>query len=610
MKKINAALANYLFLLILGFGIAFTVYKISSIYRKFAPDEPVRVVWDMADHGYRGVSITEDWEEFNLYSLLEDTVSQKLHPFVHSYILSFFFLCSGTTVKAASRASLIAFAGCGILIFYLGKEAGGKLKNLCGLAAFFLLITSPTYLLFSTLIMLEIWGAFFTLLGLLLFIKAISSDSEKLYIFSYLAATILFFTKYNYGIYLIITIFIAETGLLPLSSRKFIKREISSFFKFKNLLAFSNLALLLIIISFIAIIFTGGFEITLFGRKISFHHLQNPLYFLTALLVFKAVRYYKNNRGELAANLLRKHAGLILFIVIPILIWFLIPDNLEAFFSFARARPADVQRQGIKTLSLANLICYPKIILNYYCLSPPVFIFIIIFYIFSLLTFKKESKAIKTMHLYFLISFGLMILHPYKEARFIFVILPVLWVISVAKAVNFIIYPKLKRFVIPIFICGLIAYSPKFYSSAKNFYQNRLIPRTMIWFHPSPDLAPVIDCIVSETRTPYNVAIQGTFNELSPYLLRWNIFNAGSGKHREILFDLREEEILEKLKRYEVKKLISIKVSPASPFYSPDYVNYNVWKVSAIQSVEKERIFTMKREIYFRYAGIEVDVYN
>jgi len=608
MKKSNFRPADSFSLLILIFGIFFSVYRLSSIYGNFPAGEPVRVVWDMAHYGYRGVRISEDWRELNLPFLFKDTISQKLHPFIHSYILSVFFLIWGTTVEAASRASLAAFIGCALLIFFLGREVTEKWKNFCGLSAFFLLITSPTYLVFSTLIMLEIWSALFTLAGLLLFIKAVGDDSKKLYLLSYLTTTVLFFTKYNYGIYLMVTIFAVEALRLSATSRRFIGREITSYFRFKNLFAFSNVALLLIIFSLSAVIFTGGFTAELFGVEVSFQHLRNPLYLLALLLIFKAVRYCRSKWKALAGNFLPRHAALVIIIVIPVLIWFLMPDSLEAFISFARARPADVQRQGIKTLSLDNVAYYPKIILGYYCISKPIFIFIAVLYFLSLFNLKRENRAVKIMQLYFFISFGLMLLHPYKEVRFIFVVLCPLWVIAAAKAASLLSHRRWKKFCIPLVICLLIAHSPKIYSRLSNFYQHRLFPRARRWFQPSPDLTPVIESIISETTTADKVIVQGTFNEISPDLLRWNIFNAGYASNKRIVFDLNEEDILRVLRDSEVKKIVLIKVYPDSPYYSPDYVSYNSWKTKAMRTLENDRMFVFERAKYFKSVGVEVKV--
>jgi hypothetical protein len=366
---------------------------------------------------------------------------------------------------------------------------------------------------------------------------------------------------------------------------------------------FSNLVFLLFIVLIISIILTGGFEIRWWGQKISCRHLQNPVRVLIILIAFKLVRCLVKKKEELTAAFPGKYLSKLLWIGIPISLWFFLPGTIDSFLGFAVNRSS-----ALGMFSRENLCFYPEAILREYCLTGGIFIFLAVFYLFSLLSLKKASPEIKFLHIYFLVGLGLMMVHPYKEARFIFIILPALWVISVSKAMGFMIDSKMKRFIVPIFICGVIAYSPRFYSSAKGLYENKLIPNIMHWFQPTPDLAPVINYIVSEIGTPGNVAIQGTFNELSPDLIKWNIFNAGTGKNKEILFDLRKEEVLEKLKRYGVKKLISIKVNPASPFYSLDYVNYNLWKMDTIQSIEDERMFAVKQVKYFNSVGVEVSV--
>jgi hypothetical protein len=158
-----------------------TVVACIWLYTVYLTQTSGLVLWDMAEHGFWGVKIANDIENFDIKSLFIHTHEQRLWPFVHSYLLAGFFLLFGSSVDTATVLSICGFA---LLIFFLALTSLNLSKKdgwFVGILACFFALTSNLYLIFSVLIMLEIFGALFTVIGLFLYFKAIESGSHKYY---------------------------------------------------------------------------------------------------------------------------------------------------------------------------------------------------------------------------------------------------------------------------------------------------------------------------------------------------------------------------------------------------------------------------------------------
>jgi len=176
-----------------------------------------------AQHAMYGLWIWRDIRAFDLVSFIYDTNRQLVWPFMHSWLLSLFFLVFGANYIAARLMSLLLFAATLFLMFLFSHKLCDN--NVCdnrgqrvGILAVLLALASPLMLQYAALTMLEGLGAVLFMLAAYLYIV---SEEKKLTI-EYIAFIIMLglslYVNYLYA-YLLIPAFLVMTlsKLAPLA---------------------------------------------------------------------------------------------------------------------------------------------------------------------------------------------------------------------------------------------------------------------------------------------------------------------------------------------------------------------------------------------------------
>lgn len=180
MKKI-------LFLLSLV-AVAFLGYYIFA--------NPPMVMWDDGGYLHDGYKVFRALENTDWNLFWQTTRSQFYYPFFQSWILAGFGLAFGYGVQSARIASLSLLIPTIILIFFMGERIGKKV----GVYASLFFLTSPLGLFFFSSIFKESLGLFLTTLTFFFYLLFIDKKRRIFALASGGILSLLFLTKYNYGV--------------------------------------------------------------------------------------------------------------------------------------------------------------------------------------------------------------------------------------------------------------------------------------------------------------------------------------------------------------------------------------------------------------------------
>jgi hypothetical protein len=149
-------------------------------------------LWDQAAHSVEGWEIYFYLRNMNIPMVVWKLWTRGLWPFVNNLYLTIFYFVCGPYYHSALISNIIAFIGIGCFASYILIKISKNTPIFSVSLMMLFLISSPMYLAFASLSMLEIFGSF---IQLLVFISYISlnerRDSKSAKIFS-CSLTILF----------------------------------------------------------------------------------------------------------------------------------------------------------------------------------------------------------------------------------------------------------------------------------------------------------------------------------------------------------------------------------------------------------------------------------
>lgn len=142
------------------------------------------------------------------------TICNSVYPPLHPLLLSLVTHPFAFSIPFIRSVNLLFFVGSALLIFLTALLFMRKKKTVFLPLVFVgLFITSPLVIYYSSVVMKELPGAFFTILTIFFYGAARKKQTFVFFLFSAFSLTLLFLTKYNYGIVCLSGLLI-EYGLL------------------------------------------------------------------------------------------------------------------------------------------------------------------------------------------------------------------------------------------------------------------------------------------------------------------------------------------------------------------------------------------------------------
>jgi len=191
------------------------VCAVGAVFLAVRPHD-VTYKWDAAEHAWFAGRLAVHLRALDLVAFIRDSSDTGVWPFMHPWMMGITMAVFCIQEKTAAWFTLIHFAGCMVVVFLLALKASSGQGHWPGFFAAALFASAAFVVDYAALPMLEIPCIFWMLLGIYLFMWGKHTSAG-------IAATIVFFIKFNYGGLLLLALIVADS-LLPGTIQDRLKR--------------------------------------------------------------------------------------------------------------------------------------------------------------------------------------------------------------------------------------------------------------------------------------------------------------------------------------------------------------------------------------------------
>ena len=248
------------------------------------------------------------------------------------------------------------------------------------------------------------------------------------------STTALCLCKYNYGLLWLAPLALHEWLTLPEATRRAGWGRGVEFLRSRRWLRPFPLIVGVWMLAIAAIQVTGGGVVELLGARISVRSPGNAAYGLLVVLVAWGLGRTLRAGGRAAwGRLAGRHRILISTIVVPLVVWFLIPvpNRVRALVGFVVNRDS-----GLPPWSLDTLLFYPRAFATEY--SPHPVVGWVVLALALVPPIRRAADRDPGRLLYLALWVGLLVtaIHPYRQPRFLFTTVPIVWLLAARRAVG------------------------------------------------------------------------------------------------------------------------------------------------------------------------------
>ena len=207
--------------------LAVAVFRVATPVMALAIGSSRLPQWDMAKYGVSGLRLARALQDFDPLAFLRHLNGLEVWPPVFPLLETPVFLFAGPGYASARGLVAVLFAATIVAAFWSGLQSHRRFGLVVGALTAALVATSPMAQVFATVVMLEIPGTLFLLLAVGLYLRSLETDRARDFTLACVAATTLFFCKYNYGLIWVLPIMANEllrahgpSGLQPTETLK------------------------------------------------------------------------------------------------------------------------------------------------------------------------------------------------------------------------------------------------------------------------------------------------------------------------------------------------------------------------------------------------------
>jgi hypothetical protein len=477
----------------------------------------------MAKYGVSGLRLARALQDIDLLAFLRHLNGLDVWPPVFPLLEVPVFLLAGPGYASARGLVATLFVMAIVAGFWSGLQSHRRLGFAVGALTAALVAASPMAQVFATVVMLELPGTLFLLLAVGFYLRSLESGRARDFTFACVAATTLFFCKYNYGLIWILPMMANEvlranapSGLQPAGSLKRLGSTLRQ--PWPALLVIGLLGAAVIEIA-------GPWRFSIGGRAVIVGSSGPLLYALFALTLVGWL--LRPHRSLLMAKQLHARVGfrarsMLTFIAFPVALWMVVPSHAINFVRFLVNRST-----GAPVLSLESLLFYPRVFIGEFSPSPAVGIAVLLMAASSLRKLHGSDEAGRVVALALLFSTIVALAHPYKQPRFFFLTAVLLWVAGSREAVE-ILSKALKRVTksgqrwIAATLAGAVLLSAATVATDLDRLRRGHRQHTV-----NSSTAEVLNAVTDEAAKVRRSVLLGTWNHLSPWLVEWSCLQRG-----------------------------------------------------------------------------------
>lgn len=555
--------------------------------------------WDMAGHGWGGVELLQALAEGDPLAFLGRLNRQDKWPFGYSLLLLPFLALGKASFASATLLQTVLFAATPLLLLWTVREVDRGPGGLwAGALAGVLFLASPLHRVFAVLVMRETAGVAFTLLALVLYLRARRLGTPACWRWAGAALLALFLVKYNYAAVLWAALAVDEVLRLGRDGRRRLWWTVKSILWPWPARRPGSVTL----------------AVYLYALALSAAAGINPGVGIYAGLVvgtvLLAVAWSRRQPALLAwwASLPVRGRALLQTVVAPLWIWCLSPSPIhpKSIAAFLRNRAT-----GPELGSLDALLDYPRSLIADYAPHPAVGAVLLGALGVSLLLLRRADAHFRTLALAGFLGLALATLHPYKEPRFLATTVPLLMLLASLSVVG--LAARWKRWAGAAL--GAAAIAGVAWLGWLGTDRGQRVARDYRLYSASSALARPLAFLVRHSAGKQRVAVAGTFNELSDNLIRWSLYGNETTRSARLVKPLTRPDkdsdpasrVDAWLERERPDVVHAVCLLPESPRYrSPDFVRYNRWQLAVVEKLVQDPRFQTVRRRTFR--GVEIEI--
>ncbi len=495
-----------------------TVLRVATPVMALAVGSSRLPQWDMAKYGVSGLRLARALQDIDPLVFLRHLNGLDVWPPVFPLLEVPVFLLAGPGYASARGLIAVLFAAAIIAAFWSGLQSHRRFGLAVGALTATLVATSPMAQVFATVVMLEIPGTLLLLLAVGFYLRSLETGHPRDFTFACIAATTLFFCKYNYGLIWILPMMANEvlrahgpSGPLPTDSLKRLGAALKRPWP----------ALLVVVLLGAAIIeIAGPWQFSVGGRAVSVSSAGPLLYALYALTIVGWLlrpRLSLQTARRLLGRIDSRARSLLGAIALPVALWMVVPSHTINFVNFLTNRSA-----GPPILSAENLLFYPRIFLSEFSPSPAVGVVVLLLALFGLRRLRGKDEAGRVLALALLFSIIAAIAHPYKQPRFLFLTATLLWFAGSREAVELLsraihrVQESSQRLLAATLAgAGLLTATVTTVDADRLLHGHRQLT-------VNASTEDVLNAITDEAAKVQASVLLGTWNHLSPWLVEWS----------------------------------------------------------------------------------------
>jgi hypothetical protein len=437
-------------------------------YRGAARERWACLVHDRNAHYLLGLSLALDVRQMDVRHLLSDLDGAHTWPPLHGILEAGVLLIGGIDFRLAVLPSLAGFVGTVFLGFLVARRMLLRGGDLAGLIAVIFIVSSPAHRAFATDTMLESLGGCLTLLCVYLYLVAVQDAALGAWDWLGVALTALFIHKGNYWLLVVMALSLTEFSRQP----RLIYETARDWFRGFSPRAWISaqirhpLTYVILVLggATLYVAFHGG-KRGISGEHVSIHSPHNLLHATYAVFCLRVTLWWWKSRVELAAKIGPRLRQLILFHVLPVAGWFLLPKRLGYWIWFVN--PATNVGENPSHDVLGGARYYWTCFAHDYHLAT--WSAILAVSLAALMIFGRRNlrEGGRVVLILLLLATALTVVHTNRKSRFLHSWIAVAWVtagaglVSAAYARRAATLPRVRPWLVGAAVGGLaLAHAP------------------------------------------------------------------------------------------------------------------------------------------------------
>jgi hypothetical protein len=569
--------------------------------------------WDAARYGAAGAHVAHAVRHLDVVDFVRAVEGLDLWGPVFPLIEAAAFVPFGSSYQAAKGLMVVLWALTVVAGYWAGRQLGGAGADATGALVAGLVAVSPAFQLFSMLVMLEVPGALLLFLAVGTYVRSLRTSRPRDFTIACLAAVLLFFLKFNYGLAWLVPFALSEIWLAAGSMKELRIRCVSRLQRARWRSPW-RLFLLVYAAGLVALALLGTRVTDLTGETTRSISLGTPLYALYLLVIARALSRPRRSWAGLkawyaaATSRQRKRA---LVILLPIAVWMLPPSHTRGFVRVLENRSA-----GPSFWTTEGLLFYPRAFLHDFSPAVAVGVACLVLVACSVVVWARLSRGHGVVVLALLLGLAATLVHPYKLERFLFPVVPLLWLAAaaaLAAAIEWVARTRLKMLAGPVvaaLILGVAILLP--------------VDRARIAAVPATNevpagVRPVVLAVAKEAARVHGSVLVGYWNDFSPGLVEWEgwqavrAFVAGDMPRPadHVLRDAGAERMPEvAAQQRALHAILLLDLHPGGSAYRVGWEQENSWLEPARRALEADPRWTMTSEQTFPESGYRLRVYE